>query len=412
MTKNPKTKKENKVRKSNTGNLKSVLQELLEIKNTLAEQSYTSLEERSRKLRNELEKLEEYDLLLTLYNWMFDCAYTENQTEIDKTVLESYVSVTQKAGIKQEHIDQLLSVQILLSAAENGNPDRASLLESYTQLAKLLVRHENIKLKYQVLINILRICPFLENRDRYIEPYIEFVRHHLGEIITHFPEEAHTLYYTLAVYGRRESLFTRMAFIDQAIELASNHVIPDKESYYRLIKSELHCDDGDFKSAIKELDIVDHIIFTNSHFGDQLKNISALSHITRFLIAFLLEMQQIKISNGNYNLFLKKIEESGKHWSDFDARINELKSLLMIKKGHFKKAASLIREAFLLREKNIHPQLSQINLLLHELMKEKPEYFWINERIDELEKTNELFYSSVWAGILRGIIDLMPGQKN
>jgi hypothetical protein len=391
--------------------LKSVLQEMMSIKDHLAEQSYSGLEMRSRKLRKDLERLEEYDLLLTLYNWMFDCAYTEDQSNIDKSILENFVSVTQKAGVKQDHTDQISTAHILLNAAENGNADRVLLFESYSQLAKLLIRHDSVKFKYKTLITILRICPFLENRNKYVDPYIDFVRHQLSEIVTHFPEDAHILYYSLAVFSKRESLFTRLSYIDQAIELAANHLIPDKEVYYRLIKSEIYCDDGDFAAAIQELDIVDHIIFTNQHFSEQLKNIAALSGITRLLIYYYLELQKIKIEKNNYNSLLKKIENNCSHWSDFEARKKELQSLLLLKKGKREKAADLIKEAFLLRKKEVHPQMSNINLLLHELLKEEPGIFRIKERIEELEKANELFYSSVWTGILKGIAELQISKN-
>lgn len=394
------------LKKNTSVDLVSVLQEMLSIKNNLQEQSYTDLEKRSRDLRNHLEKLEEYDLLITLYNWMFDCAYTENETDIDKVILENFVSVTEKAGIKKDHADQITNAHKLLNAAENGNADRLLLFESYSQLAKLLIRHDTLKLKYQTLIIILRICPFLEKRNRYIAPYLDFVRHQLNEIISCYPEDAHILYYSLAVFSRRESLFTRLSYIDQAIELAANHLIPDKEAYYRIIKSEIYCDDGDFTAAFLELEIVDHIIFTNQHFSEQLKNITALSNINRFLINFLLEFKNIKNKKNNYKLLSKIIEENANHWRDFEARKNEMQSLLLIKKGNREEASILIKQAFLLREKDGHPQLSNINLLLHELIKVERETYWIKERIEELENSNELFYSSVWAGILKEIVEL------
>ncbi|MGI8893834.1 MAG: hypothetical protein ACR2GN_10320 [Bacteroidia bacterium] len=385
------------------GDLKSVLQEMLKIKNNLASQSYSSLETRSKKLREELERLEEYDLLLTLYNWMFDCAYKEEKTNINKSVLEEFVSITQKAGVKQDHVEKISVAHILLSEAENGRADRVLLFESYNQLAKLLIRHNALNLKYKTLITILRICPFLENRNKYIDPYIDYVRHHISEIISYHAEDAHVLYYTLAVFSSRDAMYTRLSYIDQAIELAANHLIPDKEAYYRIGKSEIHCDNGDFTAAIKELEIVDHIIFTNMHFAEQLKNAAALSGITRLLISYFLELQNITIEKCNYKSILKSIEINGVHWNDFKARKNELTALLLLKKGDKKKATPLIKEAFLLREKDLHPQLSNINLLLHELLKEDVQIFWIKERIEALENSNELFYSSVWAGILKSI---------
>ena len=393
-----------------TSELIAVLQDMMKIKNKLEHQSYSNLEKKSRALRKELERLEEYDLLLTLYNWIIDTAY-EDKSEIDKTVLENFVSVSNKAEIKQEHNHQISDARVLIDEAENGKPNRALLFESYKQLAKLLVRHNSLKLKHQALITILRICPFLENRNKFVDPYLDFLRHNLDDIISSFPEDSHILYYTLAVFSKGGSIFNRIANIDNAIEKASHHLIPDKESFYRIVKSELFCDDGDLRNALKELDVVEHIIQTNQLFSKQLRSIESLATITRFLISFYLELQNIKIEKVSYKKQLNKFERSSSHWIDFKARKNELKALILIREEKFNQADELIKDAFILREKDIHPQLSQINLLLLELLKEDPQMFWINERIDELEKSGELFYSSVWAGILRGITEIMKNRN-
>jgi hypothetical protein len=356
------------------------------------------------RLKKDLVELEEYELLLCMYRLCqgyFESCYSGNSIS---GVIEEYNQVKMMAEINGEHTFTGLKTIQLVGQAENGNRNNQALINLYDDLCKLLIRQTGTKAKYETLTRIIKVSAHLDNKKHYMEPYLAYTQLHFEEIVQALPSSARGLNITLAVFLNREPLPVRIAYLNKAIDDASRSRSHDELALFKMIHAELSCDGHDYDFALKLLDEADYIIL-KMNVVENTAELKFRSAQTRFFIyVFLMLEGRREIEADVFEELISMTASSGTKRLDADTSVLEMQGLYLFIYSRFSEAKSIFIRCVKNRENESHPVFYIIDTFFQELFRKNPDQDLLHSKIKQLEQLKEIFYSTLWARILKGAI--------
>ena len=385
-------------------NYESIFKKYLHIKEQIKIGKFKSVLNQIDILKQELLDCEEYELLLSLYKLTHKYYKQESLANKIGLLVEEYEQIHKMAEINSVHVSTGLKSQQLINEAEHGNCNQGEIISLYDDLCKLLIKESSTKSKYETLVRIIQISEYLENQKHYLQPYIEYAQMHFEEIINIVPESAKDLNVTLAKFLNREPVPVRLGYLNKAIDEARKEQTTDDLALFKIIHSEVCCDNYDYDGALKLLDEVDYILSNQNDHAAHTKSQKAIirSAATRFIIYFHLALtKRKKIDDKVFSKLIEIINNAGAERSDIEIKKTELEGYFYFLKNDFDKAKSSFIKIARLGGNQTQPVYGIIDGFYQELLKKSPDNNLLQSKIDDLKKYNESFYSTLWLKILQ-----------
>ncbi|HNQ13691.1 MAG TPA: hypothetical protein PKM16_10840, partial [Bacteroidia bacterium] len=299
-----------------------------------------SLREEFIQIKTDLFLIGEHEMLLQLYKNAYRLIEVQFSEQLD-SYLHELMDIQHRVQINTEHMVCGFKTASLLHKAHLGMFDQNDAVNLYDDLCKLLIRHKNVRSKYETLVNILEVSSLLENRSHYMEPYINFTAENFEEILIAVPEKSTEIHVNLAKYLTEEPLPVRLTHLNKAIQSAKDNNNLVELINFKIIHAELACDSGSIDAA---LELLDEGFFLSLQSEDNEEAVSARVKVLMtkmYILTYLHFAQKDSLALKAMTKTLKQIEKESALRLDHALLVNECKGFLLLAHNDFEEARQL-----------------------------------------------------------------------
>ncbi|CAN5515969.1 hypothetical protein BH11BAC2_BH11BAC2_07150 [soil metagenome] len=350
-----------------------------------------------------LKRHEASELLLSFYRQHTNFFEEINQGEALQEFIKKFDHLTER----NQQLNRQTRAEFLLASLEHyafkGKLNYPHLEELMEELGILLTAEANRYTQFELLLKIIRAGRLSTTPARKLNSYLRFIAENINEITRLNAKWSPLILSSLALYFQEANEEVRQQWLTTADHESKENCREEERAAYRLIRTSIACESGNWMQALKHLNEAEHLIHKVPGKSVPARNTWITLCEWRTLLLALVQITKIdEVDTEQYRIHLTLAEDLSKHREDNSLISIQLKMINAFVNRDWETSLELAERIVNYRKDHPDHPWKMMALVFVEIMKSSGKKDNSLAMTEALSSLNEPFYSTTGPALLRG----------